>query len=256
VPLTAAENQLLTQYLAAKNAQTLSAAQAASNSMGVASAAQMKGYTPPRMIGLGSPTTMNPALLNPAGQVGAPPIILGPKKPGIIRIGIAQSKVDFGQGFQGPSAGESVRTLLSQYLTGPKFESVSLTALLPQQIDSEAKDRQCDYVVYSSATMKKGGGFGLLKAASSVASMMPMGAALGAAGAIAGSAASSAALGLSGQIKAKSEVTVEYHVFVPGSSTAVLENKTSAKAKSDGEDVVTPQIEAAATSIVGKLSAK
>jgi hypothetical protein len=246
VPLTPAESQILAQYFAAKNPQSVA------SSMPVTSAAQLLGQTSPRVIVNGAPSASNSAAIQSTGSSAA----LASKSAGSVRIGVASPKVDLGQGFQGPSAGESMRSLLSQYLNGPKFEVVSLSALVPQQIDSEAKEKQCEYVVYSSVVMKKAGGFGLLKAATSVASMMPMGAAIGAAGAVAGAAASTAAVGLSSQVKAKSEVTLDYHVFAPGNTTAVLENKSSAKAKTDGEDVVTPLVEAAATSIVAKLTPK
>jgi hypothetical protein len=231
VPLAPAESVLLTQYLAAKKMP----ANAAANAM------QAQGTTAP-------------------SQLTAPSGALGTKKPGIVRIGMALPKADLGQGFQGPAAGEPVRTLISQYLGGPKLEIIPLSALLPQQVDAEAKEKQCDYVVYSSITQKKGGGgLGFLKSASSMAGIIPgVGGMAGAAGAIAGAAAataaSSAAANMAGNVKAKSDVTFEYQLIQPGNATPVLANKSTAKAKSDGEDVITPLIEAAATSIVNKIS--
>jgi hypothetical protein len=183
------------------------------------------------------------------------------KKAKLTRIGIPLPKADFGQGSQGTNSGETLRGLISQYLGGPKVEVVSLSAMLESQIDAEAKDKQCDYIVYSSMVQKKSGGMGFLKGASSMMSMIPMaGAATGAAGAIAATAAASAAASgaatMSSQVKAKNDVTFEYHIFTPGNTIPVLESKATAKAKTDGEDVISPLIEAAATSIVAKVVPK
>jgi hypothetical protein len=182
------------------------------------------------------------------------------KKPKLTRIGIALPKADLGQGAQGQSAGESLRLLESQYLTGPKIEVVTLAALLGSQVEAEAKEKGCDYVVYSAMTQKKSSGMGFLKAATALSSMTPIGAMAGAAGAATAAASAAAAAGgaasMSSQVRAKNEVTFEYHIFAPGNTTPVLENKATAKAKADGEDVITPLVEAAATSIVDKVLPK
>lgn len=183
------------------------------------------------------------------------------KKPKLTRIGIALPKADLGQESQGQNAGESLRLLESQYLQGPRVEVVILASLLESQVEAEAKDKECDYVVFSAMTQKKSGGMGFLKGASSLISVIPAaGAIRGAAGAIAAtasaSAAASAASSMSSQVKAKNDVTFEYHMFTPGNTTPVLENRATAKAKTDGEDVITPLIEAAATSIVEKALPK
>jgi hypothetical protein len=151
--------------------------------------------------------------------------------------------------------------LISQYLNSPRIEVVPITALLESQVEAEAKEKTCDYIIYSSMIQKKSGGMGFLKGASSMMSMIPMaGAATGAAGAIAATAAASAAASgaasMSSNVKAKNDVTFEYHMLAPGNTTPVLENKTTAKAKTDGEDVITPLVEAAATSIVAKVIPK
>ena len=182
------------------------------------------------------------------------------KKPKLTRIGIALPRADLGQGFQGPTAGESLRLLESQYLKGPKIEVVMLTSLLESQVEAEAKEKECDYVVASAMTQKKSSGMGFLKAATTLSSMTPIGAMAGAAGAATAAASAAAAAGgaasMSSQVRAKNEVTFEYHMFAPGNTTPVLENKAMAKAKSDGEDVITPLVEAAANSIVDKVVPK
>jgi hypothetical protein len=101
---------------------------------------------------------------------------------------------------------------------------------------------------------------GFPKAVTALSSTTPIGAMTGAAGAATtGASAAAAARGaasMSSQISAKGEVTFEYHTFAPGNTTPALDNKATAKAKTDGENVITPLVEAAATSIVDKVSPK
>lgn len=241
VPLTRTETHHLLKYLIAKSPQ-----QSAATPM------QQQAQSAAMLVHTRTPAAQDSGTVQLAASVSS-------KKLKAIHIGIALPKADLGQGFQGQSAGEPVRLLMSQYLGGPAIEVVTLAALLPQQIEAEAKEKGCDYIVYSSMiqTQKKNG-MGFLKGASSMMGMIPMvGAAAGAAGAIAATAAASAASGaatMACQVKAKSDVTFEYHMFVPGNATPVLENKATAKAKTDGEDVITPLVEAAAASILGKVA--
>lgn len=98
-----------------------------------------------------------------SGLSATAPPLSGPKKPGAVRIGIFMPEYELG-GPGGPTAGESVRSLEEQYLTGANVEVVRISALLPVEAAAEAKERQCDYVLMTSLTQKKrAGGFGALK---------------------------------------------------------------------------------------------
>jgi len=180
----------------------------------------------------------------------------GAKKPGTVRIGIFMPQYELG-GPGGPMAGEYVRTVEEQYLSGPKLDIVRISALLPLQATAEAKEKQCDYVLVTSLTQKKStGGFGglrALSAATPMAAMIP-GAGMAAMAASQSLAiASSTAVMASSGVKAKSEVSFEYSLnSVDG--TSVLRDAQKAKAKTDGEDVVTPMIQKAATNIVSLLN--
>jgi hypothetical protein len=212
-PQTRIESQRLLKYLIAKNASPSSAT-------AVKPQAQAGG-TSTRVI---APATA-PVPVQAVAEL---------KKPKLTRFGIALPKADFGPGSQGQNTGESRRLLESQYLKGPKIEVVTLTSLLESQV--EAKEKECDYIVFSAMTEKKGGGMEFLRGASALMSVIPVaGAARGAAGAIAAtatpSAAASAASIRSSQLKAKSDVAFEYHMFAVGNTTLVLENKVTAKAK-------------------------
>jgi hypothetical protein len=51
-------------------------------------------------------------------------------------------------------------------------------------------------------------------------------------------------------------VTVEYQIFPTGQTQAKLESSLKGKAKSDGEDVLTPLIQHAANSILTEVTKK
>jgi hypothetical protein len=209
-----------------------------------------------------------------ASQSGVPqpaqPAITPPKKPGTLRVGITTPQAQMGQGNSAtPNVAEPIRALVVQYLSGPALDVIPLAAMIPAQIEAEANQKECDYVLYSSITQKKVGGTGLLSKAMPMAGMIPMVGALGgAAGAIsaagaataasaaAAQAAQSAAGIAAGSVKAKSEVTFEYKLLSPGNTAPVLANSLKAKAKSDGEDVITPLIQQAATSILSAATVK
>jgi len=258
--LTPAQSQMLMQYLLSKNGSS-----AASTALGTAQtqmllqsataqglAAQGRGLAAGKAL-----TGSLSAVTMPAATAIAAPSP-GDKKPGVVRIGISMPKAQMGQNAQGPSAGEPLRVMLTQYLAGPSVETIAIVALLPDQIEAEAKSRQCDFVVYSSLTQKKQAGMGFLKNASGLANMIPMvGMANGMSGAIAASsAAASQAASLSSGVKAKSDIVLEYHMNAPGNASPLLNTTLDAKATADGEDVITPLVEKEATAIMAEVSKK
>ena len=62
--------------------------------------------------------------------------------------------------------------------------------------------------------------------------------------------------GFNGQIKSKDEVTVEYQLLPTGQTQPKLDNTLKGKSKSDGEDVLTPLIQQAATTVLTEVSKK
>jgi hypothetical protein len=196
------------------------------------------------------------AAVSPQQATAAAPQTLGAKKPGVVRIGIFMPQYELG-GSGGATAGESVRTVEEQYLSGPKTEIVRISALLPVQATAEAKEKGCDYVLVTSLTQKKSsGGFGALRtlsAATPMAAMIP-GAGMAAMAASQSLAiASTTAVMASSGVKAKAEVTFEYSLNSVDRAS-VLRDAVKAKARTDGEDVVTPLIQKAATNIITLLN--
>jgi hypothetical protein len=261
--LTTAQNQMLLQYLMSK--QGTAALASGLNAVQIQAQTQMilrQLMTNGKQGVPGGGTS--PVLPQSAG--GPAPIpsgtaVIGEKKAGVVRIGIVMPKSQLGQGAQGPAAGEPLRGMLAQYLVGPSAEIIPIAALLPDQIEAESKVKLCDYLVYSSITQKKQtGGLGMLKSASSMANMIPMvGMMNSVSGAMAATTAATTAqeaATMSSAVKAKSDITLDYHVTATGDPSPVLSNSLTAKATSDGEDVITPLVEKEATAIMTEVSKK
>lgn len=212
----------------------------------------------------------------PTGAPVAAPQALGPKAAGKIRIGVAPPDAQLGQGNNaGADYSTPIRNAEVALMNGPAVEIAALDSHIAMQLQAEAQQKQCDYILYSSVAVKhsSGGGFGkFMKMAAPMASMVPMaGMAGGAGGAVAaqtaGMAASVAAQaaqqqamsqlsGFNGQIKSKDDVTVQYQLVPTGQTSAVVQNTLKAKAKSDGEDVLSPLLQQAATSVLTEVSKK
>jgi hypothetical protein len=250
-----AQSQALAQALAAQGrsgaAGNLSGAQALMLMQGMN--AQGQGAVAPNALGA------FPQNAVAAGGV-APQAPLGAKKPGVIRIGVVQPKAQMGQGNSGANVAEPIRNTIVQYLTGPAQEVVPLGAMIPTQIEAEATSKQCDYILYSSIAQKiGGGGFSMLKKVGSMSSMVPgvgmmTGSMTGAMTAAAASSVMTGAASAASTVKAKSDVTFEYKLIAPGADKPLVANTEKVKAKEDGEDVITPLIEQAATAILDTIT--
>ncbi len=184
------------------------------------------------------------------------------KKEGVIRIGVAMTKTtSVGEGLNAATLSEAVRNTMVNYLTGPAIEVIALDARLPVQIDAEAKQKECDYVLYTTVAHKKGksGGFGgFLKAAAPIADVVPLAGASSAAGAVATSVATTAiytAANVAGSVKAKDELTLEYKLN-NASGSPVVANTLKAKAKSDGDDLISQLVEQAASAVLTQATKK
>jgi hypothetical protein len=221
---------------------------------------------------------MGPGMVGPgqqarANQVAAPQV-LGPKAPGKIRIGVAPPEAQVGQGNNaGADYSTPIRNAEVALMSGPAIEIAALDSHIAIQLQAEAQQKQCDYVLFSNVAVKhsSGGGFGkFAKFGGVAASLTPVGAAArgmgGVAAASAASAAASAAAqaaqqqavsqlaGFNGQIKSKDDVTVQYQLIATGQTAPLLQDSLKGKAKSDGEDVLTPLLQQAATTVLTQVS--
>jgi hypothetical protein len=251
------------------------AAQMAMQKNMMAQAQQMgMGGANPNMAGMGGMPGMGGN--QPQGAPIAAPQVLGPKAPGKIRIGVAPPEAQLGQGNNaGADYSTPIRNAMVALMNGPAIEIAALDSRIAMQLQAEAQQKQCDYVLFSSVAVKHGqsGGFGkFMKMASPVASMTPMGAmAHGVGGAMAATAAQAAAsaaaqaaqqqaisqlAGFNGQIKSKDDVTVQYSLVQTGQAAPLVQNSLQGKAKSDGEDVLTPLLTQTANTVLTQVSTK
>jgi hypothetical protein len=217
-------------------------------------------------------------MMNPGGMQGAAaaapnPAPLGPKQPGKIRIGVAPPDAQVGQGNNaGGDYSTPIRNAEVALMSGPAIEVAPLDAHVPMQLQAEAQQKQCDYVMYSSVSVKhpQASGFGkFAKYGSMAASITPMGmmahgVASAAAAQAAGMAASqmaqqqavNALSGFNGQIKSKDDVTVQYQLIATGQSSPVIQSTLQGRAKTDGEDVLTPLLQQTANAVLTQVAHK
>jgi hypothetical protein len=137
-----------------------------------------------------------------------------------------------------------------------KTETVEAIRLNSDAPESEAKQTECDYIFYTNVTQKRGGGgmFGKMIAMGAISiagAMVP-----GVGGMVASTVASQVMGQQMGKIaKAKDEFTFDYKVT--DLNAAVMSKAvTKAKAKEDGEDVMTPLIKQASTTVMGEIGKK
>lgn len=174
-----------------------------------------------------------------------------------IKVGLPVVKTgSVGEGISAQDLAAAVQNTLGEYLKGSKVEIVPLEARLASAITAEAAEKQCAYVLNIQVSHKKGGGGGFGKMfgaiAPMVSSVVPMaGMANGMGGAIANSVVSTAvttAASTSANVKAKDEITLD--IKLVNGANSVLAKQIKAKAKSEGEDIISPMIEQAAQAIV------
>lgn len=197
---------------------------------------------------------MNANVKNLAGKPADQKTGAGAKKEGVIRLGLTAVKTgSVGEGLSAADLAAAIRNTMVEYLKSPNVEVVLIEAKLPSQIDAEARQKECDFVIYSNVEHKKGGSkFGAFAPAlSHVASLG--GYSGSTAGAVAGQVASTViitAANVSANVKAKDQLTLDMKLQAPGSATPVIAQQYKAKAQSNGEDIISPVIEQAAQAIL------
>ena len=178
---------------------------------------------------------------------------LEPKKEGVVRVGLVGVKTGaVGEGVNAAELAGAIQNTLAQYVKGTKVEIVPLEAKLASAIDAEAKEKECDYVLYATVSHKKGGGgFGFGKALGAVVAQTGGGAWGNTAANVAGRVAATSVVAATQNIKPKDELTLE--IKLQNGSAVALTNQFKAKAKSAGEDIISPVVEQAAQAIVGAV---
>lgn len=206
-------------------------------------------YSAPSAMPSTSSVSSVPSVV-PAAPTATPTQTLGPKKAGVIRIGIVTVKP--GAVADNMNAGNlagAVQTTLTEKLKAPNVEAVPIQATVLNQIEAEAREKECDYLVYTTVTHKKGGGGGFgsvfgSQAAQIAANSVGYGSTTAA---IAANAATSAVIT---DVKPKDELTVDVRLEKPGAGYPAFSKQFKGKAKSAGEDIVTPPTTQAAQALI------
>jgi len=180
-------------------------------------------------------------------------------------------KAQLGQGNNAPTdVSEPVRAALSAYMAGPALRIIPLEARIPIQIDAEAAQKKCAFVLQSSVLQKKGGAAGrFFKKMAPIAGALPMlggmGGSMGgamAAQAVASTAAQAAAQSASddylaaisgaqqSNVKKGDTIQIEYSLTKIASGATIESGALERKAERDGEDVLGPLLEQVATAVV------
>jgi hypothetical protein len=146
----------------------------------------------------------------------------------------------------------AVRNTLLQTLKSTNVEVVPIDAS-GAAIQEEARQKECDYVVYSNVSHKKGGGgFGSMigNTASKIGSSVGYPSSTAAVVATNTIAAATVAQ----NIKAKDELTLDIRLERPGSTTPAFAEQYKGKAKAGGEDIITPLVQQASQAIAATVS--
>lgn len=179
------------------------------------------------------------------------------KKAGTIRLGLAGVKTAaVGEGVSAADLSAAIQNSLGEYLKGTRVEIVPLEAKLTAAQAEEAKQKECDYVIVVTASHKKGGGgggFGFGKMLGQVVGQTGIGHTGSVAGNIAGQMATTTIVtagSVSGSVKSKDELTLDLRLQSTADSSSALAKQFKAKAKGDGDDIVSAVVEQAAQAIV------
>jgi hypothetical protein len=176
------------------------------------------------------------------------------------RICLAPASVEENSG-NATAAMDAAREAFLSYLTGPSLAAHPLKARLAAQVREEAGQAGCPYLLLTTLkhVHRKSGGSALGKMVAGAAQQGAYEAGV-ATGTTAGRVAGVAAYGAAGQaaydyasgVHNKDELTLRYRLESPD-GTVLVEKEDKRKAKSDGEDLLTPMVAQAAETIVAAV---
>ena len=237
-------------YREVKNSSAMYISMSSSNSNSTSSNSATRQNSPVKNSSINSTISL---MNSPQSENDSNSSMLEAKKEGKIRVGLAEVKTGaVGEGLNASDLGAAIQNSLPQYLKGTKIEIVNLEAKLASVIESEAEEKDCDYVLYATVSHKKGGGGfgGFGKTLGGVIAQTGGGAWGGTTANVAGAVAArtaSAAL-VSQNVKSKDEITLEVKLMKSGAQP--LTKQFKAKAQGDGDDIVSNVVEQAANAIV------
>lgn len=151
----------------------------------------------------------------------------------------------------------AVRDAFTSFLTGPSLAVQPLTARLQSQVREEAKLARCRFLLLPSVKHERKTGGGLLRKAAGGAVQQGAWAVTGSGGSTVGRVATGAVAGAASSAvsdyaygsRSKDELTLGYRLE-SGAGAVLVDKSEKRKAKSDGEDLLTPVVQQAAESVV------
>jgi hypothetical protein len=194
-----------------------------------------------------------------AALVTTPPQAPAPQAPAKVCIALLLPSVE---GVDDATAvATSVRTIFESYLTGPSLQSVMLDAKLASQANEEARQKECPRILNVTVTRKAGStgpskAGAIARAAGTTAAYIPVPSYGGAVAAGAARGSTQAVADLAYHTHAKDEVTMSYKVVTTDGATLLPLKSNSAKAKSNGEDLLTPLIAKASEAVAAVITTK
>jgi hypothetical protein len=176
------------------------------------------------------------------------------------RICLAPASVESSVG-DASTAANAVRDVFTSMLTGPSLRPQALSARLASQVREEARQASCPYLLLTTFKhqQKRKGGSMLGRMAAGAAQQGAWEAGV-ASGTTAGRIAGQAAYGAAGQaaynyavsVHNNDELTLGYRLETMDGKV-VVEKQEKRKAKSDGEDLLTPMAQQSAETIVAAI---
>ncbi|CAN5398916.1 hypothetical protein BH10ACI2_BH10ACI2_17160 [soil metagenome] len=249
-------------YREVKNASELYAAAAVSSGSGSGSSSGLS-YNNSDPYRAQSPTApssgMSSSIRNANSNTATPqteaPAAISSKKAGTVRIGVAVKTTAVGEGITANDLSAAIQNTIGSYLKGTKVEVVPLEAKLAAAQAGEAKEKECDFVLVATAAHKKGGGggFGFGKMLAQTVGQTGIGHTGSVAGNIAGQVATTAIVtagNLSSSVKSKDELSLDLNLQSAADNSSRMTKQFKAKAKADGDDIISAVVEQAAQAIL------
>jgi hypothetical protein len=177
------------------------------------------------------------------------------KGPRVVRIGVVNPIMKMVETSQATNTSDAIRTVLIQYLSGPRVEIVPLESRIPVHVEPEASAKNCDFVLYSTVMLRKSGGTsrwgGALKKLAPAAALIALN---GGTTKTMISTAARVAMEVLGEvtvdIKKKDEITFEYRLLTVGGAAPIVKDLFKDRAKEDSEDVLTPMLVKTSESVI------
>ncbi|MBI2219938.1 MAG: hypothetical protein HYU53_01870 [Acidobacteria bacterium] len=173
---------------------------------------------------------------------------------------IAMPRVQIVQG-DAATAAAGLRDMFASYLTGPTLKSVALEARLASQAMEEARVKNCERVLLASLTQKRKGPSRLGKVVGEAAEgalwHVPGGYSAGSAAARSAAVAGARAIStVSSTTRARDEFRLEYRLDTADGRPILRPKTEQMKARTDGEDLLTPLVEKASEAVAAAMTAK